>query len=221
METEETKICVMKRSGERVPFDRQKIVNAINGANDEEGIPSERLSPEEIANIALGIQKDAVNAGRDLSVEEIQDKVEDALMGSGKFKVARLYITYRYKHAENRKMSDIDQKIAGVVERDNEEVKQENSNKNPTILSVQRDYMAGEWSRYYTNKYILPDDIVEAHKEGIIHFHDSDYFAQHMHNCCLVDLKDMLENGTCISGTRIDKPHSFATACTVASQIVA
>lgn len=221
METEETKICVMKRSGERVPFDRQKIVNAINGANDEEGIPSERLSPEEIANIALGIQKDAINAGRDLSVEEIQDKVEDALMGSGKFKVARLYITYRYKHAENRKMSDIDQKIAGVVERDNEEVKQENSNKNPTILSVQRDYMAGEWSRYYTNKYILPDDIVEAHKEGIIHFHDSDYFAQHMHNCCLVDLKDMLENGTCISGTRIDKPHSFATACTVASQIVA
>lgn len=221
METEETKICVMKRSGERVPFDRQKIVNAINGANDEEGIPSERLSPEEIANIALGIQKDAINAGRDLSVEEIQDKVEDALMGSGKFKVARLYITYRYKHAENRKMSNIDQKIAGVVERDNEEVKQENSNKNPTILSVQRDYMAGEWSRYYTNKYILPDDIVEAHKEGIIHFHDSDYFAQHMHNCCLVDLKDMLENGTCISGTRIDKPHSFATACTVASQIVA
>lgn len=221
METEETKICVMKRSGERVPFDRQKIVNAINGANDEEGIPSERLSPEEIANIALGIQKDAINAGRDLSVEEIQDKVEDALMGFGKFKVARLYITYRYKHAENRKMSDIDQKIAGVVERDNEEVKQENSNKNPTILSVQRDYMAGEWSRYYTNKYILPDDIVEAHKEGIIHFHDSDYFAQHMHNCCLVDLKDMLENGTCISGTRIDKPHSFATACTVASQIVA
>ncbi|MDY6069949.1 MAG: anaerobic ribonucleoside-triphosphate reductase [Bacilli bacterium] len=214
-------MCVMKRSGERVPFDRQKIVNAINGANDEEGIPSERLSPEEIANIALGIQKDAINAGRDLSVEEIQDKVEDALMGSGKFKVARLYITYRYKHAENRKMSNIDQKIAGVVERDNEEVKQENSNKNPTILSVQRDYMAGEWSRYYTNKYILPDDIVEAHKEGIIHFHDSDYFAQHMHNCCLVDLKDMLENGTCISGTRIDKPHSFATACTVASQIVA
>ena len=151
MEIEETKICVMKRSGERVPFDRQKIVNAINGANDEEGIPSERLSPEEIANIALGIQKDAINAGRDLSVEEIQDKVEDALMGSGKFKVARLYITYRYKHAENRKMSDIDQKIAGVVERDNEEVKQENSNKNPTILSVQRDYMAGEWSRYYSS----------------------------------------------------------------------
>lgn len=221
METEEIKICVMKRSGERVPFDRQKIVNAINGANDEEGIPSERLTPEEIANIALGIQKDASNAGRDLSVEEIQDKVEDALMGSGKFKVARLYITYRYKHAENRKMSDIDQKIAGVVERDNEEVKQENSNKNPTILSVQRDYMAGEWSRYYTNKYLLPDDIVEAHKEGIIHFHDSDYFAQHMHNCCLVNLKDMLENGTCISGTHIDKPHSFATACTVASQIVA
>lgn len=221
MDTEELKICVMKRSGERVPFDRQKIVDAINSANEDEGIAAERLSPEEIANIAYGIQKDAINAGRDLSVEEIQDKVEDALMGSGKFKVARLYITYRYRHAENRKMSDIDQKIAGVVERDNEEVKQENSNKNPTILSVQRDYMAGEWSRYYTNKYLLPEDIVEAHKEGVIHFHDADYFAQHMHNCCLVNLSDMLQNGTCISGTHIDRPHSFATACTVASQIVA
>lgn len=221
MSVDEPKICVMKRSGERVPFNKDKIVQAIKSANNEVGIASERLSEEEINAIAYGIWKDAVNAGRDLSVEEIQDKVEDALMASGKYVVARLYITYRYKHAEVRKMSDIDQKIAGVVERDNEEVKQENSNKNPTILSVQRDYMAGEWSRYYTNKYLLPDDILQAHKEGIIHFHDADYFAQHMHNCDLVNLNDMLQNGTCISGTHIDKPHSFITACTVASQIVA
>ncbi len=203
-EEELTQVYVMKRSGERVPFDIDKIINAVEKANNEEGILSERLTSGEIAGIAYGIMKDAENAGRDLSVEEIQDKVEDSLMGSGKHKVARLYITYRYKHNEMRKMSDIDKKIAGVVERDNEEVKQENSNKNPTVLSVQRDYMAGEWSRYYTNKYLLPEDIVSAHKEGIIHFHDADYFAQHMHNCCLVNLDDMLSNGTCISGTHID-----------------
>ncbi len=221
MDLEEPKICVMKRSGERVPFNGEKIAEAIERANVEEGIVAERLTQEQIYEITRGIEKDARNAGRDLSVEEIQDKVEDALMFSGKTKVARLYITYRYKHNEMRKMSNIDQKIAGVVERDNEEVKQENSNKNPTVLSVQRDYMAGEWSRYYTSKYLLPEDIVNAHKEGVIHFHDADYFAQHMHNCCLVNLDDMLQNGTCISGTHIDKPHSFATACTVASQIVA
>ncbi|MGN1075790.1 MAG: ATP cone domain-containing protein, partial [Candidatus Enteromonas sp.] len=166
LDIEEPKICVMKRSGERTSFDRMKIVEAIRGANEEEGIVSERLTEEQINGIAYGIMKDAMNAGRDLSVEEIQDKVEDALMGTGKYKVARLYITYRYKHGENRKMSDIDQKIAGVVERSNEEVKQENSNKNPTILSVQRDYMAGEWSRYYTSRYLLSDDIVQAHREG-------------------------------------------------------
>ncbi|MDO4619378.1 MAG: anaerobic ribonucleoside-triphosphate reductase [Lachnospiraceae bacterium] len=214
-------MCVMKRSGERVPFDREKIAEAIRRANREEGIPSERLTEEQIQEITTGIQKDAANAGRDLSVEEIQDKVEDALMCSGRPKVARLYITYRYKHNEMRKMSSIDQKIVGVVELANEEVKQENSNKNPTVLSVQRDYMAGEWSRYYTGRYLLPEEIVNAHKEGIIHFHDADYFAQHMHNCCLVNLDDMLQNSTCISGTHIDKPRSFATACTVASQIVA
>ncbi len=221
MDLDDARICVMKRSGERVPFDGTKIANAIERANVEEGIVKERLTEEEIYDITRGIEKDARNAGRDLSVEEIQDKVEDSLMLSGHTKVARLYITYRYKHNEMRKMSNIDQKIAGVVERDNEEVKQENSNKNPTVLSVQRDYMAGEWSRYYTNKYLLPEEIVEAHKEGIIHFHDADYFAQHMHNCCLVNLDDMLQNGTCISGTHIDTPKSFATACTVASQIVA
>ena len=221
MAVDEPKICVMKRSGERVPFDGVKIAEAIERANREEGIFSERLSEAQINDITRGIEKDARNAGRDLSVEEIQDKVEDALMGIGKPKVARLYITYRYKHNEMRKMSNVDQKIAGVVERDNEEVKQENSNKNPTVLSVQRDYMAGEWSRYYTSRYLLPEEIVEAHKEGIIHFHDADYFAQHMHNCCLVNLEDMLQNGTCISGTHIDTPKSFSTACTVASQIVA
>ena len=214
-------MCVMKRSGERVPFDRVKIAEAIERANREEGILSERLTDAQIDQITRGIEKDASNAGRDLSVEEIQDKVEDALMCSGRPKVARLYITYRYKHNEMRKMSNIDQKIAGVVERDNEEVKQENSNKNPTVLSVQRDYMAGEWSRYYTSRYLLPEEIVDAHKNGIIHFHDADYFAQHMHNCDLVNLEDMLQNGTCISGTHIDKPKSFSTACTVASQIVA
>ena len=221
MLVEEQTMCVMKRSGERVTFDRRKIAEAIERANREEGILSERLSDAQIDEITRGIEKDAANAGRDLSVEEIQDKVEDALMCSGKPKVARLYITYRYKHNEMRKMSNIDQKIAGVVERDNEEVNQENSNKNPAVLSVQRDYMAGEWSRYYTSRYLLPEEIVEAHRSGVIHFHDADYFAQHMHNCDLVNLKDMLMNGTCISGTHIDTPKSFSTACTVASQIVA
>ena len=213
--------CVMKRSGERVTFDAEKIIAAIRKANMAEGIVSERLTEDQINEIAYGIEKDAASAGRDLSVEEIQDKVEDALMASGKNRVARLYITYRYRHNEMRKMSNIDQKIAGVVEQNNEDVKQEDSNKNPTVLSVQRDYMAGEWSRYYTGRYLLPEDILSAHREGIIHFHDADYFAQHMHNCDLVNLEDMLQNGTCISGTHIDRPKSFATACTVASQIVA
>ena len=221
LDLDDIKMCVMKRSGERVPFNPEKITNAIHKANREVGIITERLTEDEINKIVLGIVKDATNAGRDLSVEEIQDNVEDGLMSTGKTRAARLYITYRYKHNEMRKMSEVDQKIAGVVERENEEVKQENSNKNPTVLSVQRDYMAGEWSRYYTNKYLLPDDIVRAHKEGVIHFHDADYFAQTMHNCDLVNLDDMLQNGTNISGTHIDRPRSFATACTVASQIVA
>ena len=214
-------VYVMKRSGERVPFDLDKIIKAIQKANNEEGIVSERLTEGEIAGMAYGIMKDAENTGRDLSVEEIQDKVEDALMGSGKHKVARLYITYRYKHNEMRKMSAIDQKIAGVVERENEEVKQENSNKNPTVVSVQRDYMAGEVSKDLAMRELLPADVVEAHKAGIIHFHDADYYAQHMHNCDLVDLDDMLQNGTVISGTFIEKPHSFSTACNIATQIIA
>ncbi len=214
-------LFVTKRSGERVPFDPVKIRNAVEMANEEEGIPSERLSEEQICQIVDAVTRDSLNAGRDLSVEEIQDKVEDMLMYLGKFKIARLYITYRYRHNEIRKMSDIDQKIAAVIERDNMEVMEENSNKNPVVLSVQRDYMAGEWSRYYTSKYLLPLEIVQAHNEGIIHFHDADYFAQHMHNCSLVNLGDMLQNGTNLSGTHIDRPNSFTTACTVASQIVA
>ena len=215
------RLFIMKRSGERTPFDRHKIANAIRKANEDEAVLAQRLSDAQIDSIVDQVVSAASNAGRDLSVEEIQDYVENYLMASGKFNVARLYITYRYKHNELRKMSNIDQKISGIVERANEEVKQENSNKNPTILSVQRDYMAGEWSRYYTGRYLLPEDIVSAHRDGIIHFHDSDYFAQHMHNCCLVNLGDMLDNGTCISGTHIDPPKSFSTACTVASQIVA
>ena len=218
---EAPQIYIMKRSGERVAFDGEKIANAIRKANAEEGILSERLSEEQIAEVVAGIEKDARNASRDLSVEEIQDKVENSLMATGKFNVARLYITYRYKHNELRKMSNIDQKISGIVERDNEEVKQENSNKNPTVLSVQRDYMAGEWSRYYTGRYLLPEDVVIAHRNGIIHFHDADYFAQHMHNCCLVNLEDMLQNGTVISETMIDRPKSFSTACNIATQAIA
>lgn len=213
---------VMKRSGERVPFNISKIIKAINGANEDEKSSSlEQVSEQQAQDIANSIYQEALKLDRDLSVEEIQDRVEEGLMATGKYHVARSYITYRYNHNESRKMSDIDQKIANLIELNNEEVKQENSNKNPTILSVQRDYMAGEWSRYYTNKYLLPKDIVQAHKDGLIHFHDADYFAQHMHNCDLINLEDMLQNGTCISGTHIDRPHSFLTACTVTSQIVA
>lgn len=211
---------IMKRSGERVPYDRRKIANAIRGANNDEGLIENRLSEEQIESIVSGIEKNICRMNRDISVEEIQDMVETALMKVNQ-RVAKLFITYRYEHQNARKMSTLDKKIAGILDFKNEEVKQENSNKNPVILSVQRDYMAGEWSRYFTNKELLPPDIVQAHNEGILHFHDSDYFAQKMSNCCLLNLEDMLQNGTMISGTKIDKPKSFATACTVASQIVA
>ena len=220
-DTEALNLYIMKRSGKRVPFDKSKIVKAIQKANGDEGLPSGRVPEETIRQIADGIEQNAMRLSRDMTVEEIQDMVEEALMCSGKTRVARHYITWRYEHAENRKLSDIDQKILGIISRSNEDVKQENSNKNPTILSTQRDYMAGEWSRYFTEKYILPRDVEEAHKQGIIHFHDSDYAAMAMHNCCLINLDDMLQNGTCISGTKIDKPKSFSTACTVASQISA
>lgn len=216
-------LYVRKRSGERVAFDSEKIIKAINSANQDISIEAEKIDPALIQSISNEVKAYASTIDRDLSVEEIQDRVENDLMKSGKYAVARAYITYRYQHNEDRKKkkSDLDKKISSLIDLHNEDVKQENSNKNPTILSVQRDYMAGEWSRYYTNKYLLPEDIREANDNGLIHFHDADYFAQHRHNCDLINLEDRLQNGTCISGTHIDKPHSFLTACTVTSQIVA
>lgn len=224
-------LFIMKRSGERVPFDASKIVKAIEKANAEVTIPLEKMSEEKIEEIAAQIKRDAENAGRDLSVEEIQDKVEDAIMISGYCSLARLYITYRYKHNLDRKVSTLDKKIEslidvkvqtdGSVRGSNEEVNQENSNKDPKVLSVQRDYMAGEWSRDYTNKYLLSEDVVNAHRNGLIHVHDEDYMAQREHNCSLINLKDMLQHGTCISGIWIDPPKSFMTAATVSSQIIA
>lgn len=224
-------LFIMKRSGERVPFDESKIVRAIEKANAEVTIPLEKMSEEKIEEIAAQIKRDAENAGRDLSVEEIQDKVEDSLMIAGYCTLARLYITYRYKHNLDRKKSTLDKKIEslinvkvnkdGSVSGGNEEVNQENSNKDTKVLSVQRDYMAGEWSREYTNRNLLPEDVVNAHRNGLIHVHDTDYMAQPEHNCCLINLEDMLQNETCISGTKIERPKSFMTASTVSSQIIA
>lgn len=224
-------LFIMKRSGDRVPFDESKIVRAIEKANAEVTIPLEKMSEEKIEEIAAQIKRDAENAGRDLSVEEIQDKVEDSLMIAGYCTLARLYITYRYKHNLDRKKSTLDKKIEslinvkvnkdGSVSGGNEEVNQENSNKDTKVLSVQRDYMAGEWSREYTNRNLLPEDVVNAHRNGLIHVHDTDYMAQPEHNCCLINLEDMLQNETCISGTKIERPKSFMTASTVASQIIA
>lgn len=224
-------LFIMKRSGERVPFDESKIVRAIEKANAEVTIPLEKMSEEKIEEIAAQIKRDAENAGRDLSVEEIQDKVEDSLMIAGYCTLARLYITYRYKHNLDRKKSTLDKKIEslinvkvnkdGSISGGNEEVNQENSNKDTKVLSVQRDYMAGEWSREYTNRNLLPEDVVNAHRNGLIHVHDTDYMAQPEHNCCLINLEDMLQNETCISGTKIERPKSFMTASTVASQIIA
>ena len=214
-------LFVIKRNGSRVPFNKLKIIKAISGANKDESIVAYRMKGSDILAIADDIEKKAMNAGRDLSVEEIQDLVEDSLMMSEKTHVARNYITWRYQHAENRKLSGVDEKILSIIKRSNEEVKDENSNKNPTILSTQRDYMAGEWSRYYVMNHALPKDIALAHNEGIIHFHDTDYAAMQMTNCCLINLEDMLQNGTVISGTLIEKPHRFITACTVTSQISA
>ena len=214
-------IYVMKRSGKRTPFDVNRIINAIKKANDEMSLSTDKLTDNDITTIAYNIGNTAITANRDFSVEEIQDMVEDAIMLSGKTKLARAYITYRYKHNENRKNNTLDKKIMAIINCESEEVKQENSNKNPTVLSVQRDYMAGEISRHLTEDYLLPDDIVAAHKDGRIHFHDSDYFAQKEYNCCLINLEDMLQNGTKISETPIYKPKSFATSCTLASQIIA
>ncbi len=211
---------IIKRSGTEVEFDISKILTAINKANREvEEV--DRLSAEQIREIGNYIENQGKENKRALSVEEIQDLVEEQIMDKKAFKVARTYITYRYRRALVRKSNSTDQQILSLIECNNEEVKQENSNKNSTVNSVQRDYMAGEVSKDITKRFLLPEEIVQAHEAGIIHFHDADYFAQHMHNCDLVNLEDMLQNGTVISGTKVEKPHSFSTACNVATQIVA
>ena len=211
---------IIKRSGAESVFDITKIIIAITKANDSVA-ESDRITAEQVSEIAKDVEKVANNRRRALSVEEIQDLVEDRIMSLGAFNLARKYITYRYTRALVRKSNTTDEQIMSLIECNNEEVKQENSNKNPTINSVQRDYMAGEVSKDITKRILLPKEIVDAHEEGIIHFHDADYFAQHMHNCDLVNLEDMLQNGTVISGTLIERPHSFSTACNIATQIIA
>ena len=211
---------IIKRSGSEVTFDISKIMDAVSKANMEV-VHSERLSEEQIETISNNVESICKEMNRSLSVEEIQDLVENQIMNFRAFSVARKYITYRYKRALVRKSNSTDKQILSLLECNNEEVKQENSNKNPTVNSVQRDYMAGEVSKDITKRFLLPPDIVDAHEQGLIHFHDADYFAQHMHNCCLVNLEDMLQNGTVISETMIEKPHSFSTACNIATQAIA
>ena len=211
---------IIKRSGVEVFFDSNKIVAAVQKANASV-LDYEKLSDEQIQEIADNVEVACENMKRSASVEEIQDMVENQLMNQHAFTVARNYITYRYKRALVRKSNSTDEQILSLLECNNEEVKQENSNKNPTVNSVQRDYMAGEVSKDITKRFLLPEDIVEAHEKGLIHFHDADYFAQHMHNCCLVNLEDMLQNGTVISETGIDRPRSFSTACNIATQAIA
>ena len=211
---------VIKRNGAEVEFDIVKIIAAVTKANDvvdEEA----RMTPVQIQRIAESVELACQSLGRAPTVEEIQDFVEHQIMAHGAFEVAKRYITYRYTRSLVRKSNTTDDKILSLIECNNEEAKQENSNKNPVVNSTQRDYMAGEVSRDLTNRLLLPEDIVKAHEEGIIHFHDTDYYAQHMHNCDLVNLEDMLQNGTVITGTLIERPHSFATACNIATQIVA
>ena len=212
---------IIKRSGQESIFDSNKIKLAVEKANDEVIANDLKLSAEEVLQITDNVTKVCSSMNRALSVEEIQDLVEDELMKTGKTHVARKYITYRYKRALVRQANTTDDQILSLIECDNEEVKQENSNKNPTVNSVQRDYMAGEVSKDITRRFLLPQDIVRAHEEGLIHFHDSDYFAQHMYNCCLVNLEDMLQNGTVISETMIERPRSFSTACNIATQAIA
>ena len=211
---------IIKRNGSEVEFDVQKIVNAIKAANAE-APADEQLSDREVKFASYNVQDECADAGHTVTVEEVQDLVEDQLMALDRFTVARKYIIYRYVQNQKRQKNTTDDKILSLIEANNEEVKQENSNKNPTVVSVQRDYMAGEVSKDLTRRMLLPEDVVKAHEEGIIHFHDADYFAQHMHNCDLVNLDDMLQNGTVISGTMIEKPHSFSTACNIATQIIA
>ena len=211
---------IIKRNGAEVPFDIQKIEVAVTKANNSVA-EADRMTPVQIRRIAESVELQCQKMNRAPTVEEIQDMVEHHIMAHGAFEVAKHYITYRYTRSLVRKANTTDDKILSLIECNNEEAKQENSNKNPVVNSTQRDYMAGEVSRDITNRLLLPREIVEAHEEGIIHFHDTDYFAQHMHNCDLVNLEDMLQNGTVITGTMIEKPHSFATACNIATQIVA
>lgn len=211
---------IIKRSGAEVDFDISKIISAIYKANAVVG-EDDKLKKAQVDRIANTVENQCMSMNRAMSVEEIQDMVEDGIMRENAYEVARRYITYRYVQSIKRKQNTTDDKILALIECDNEEVKQENSNKNPTVASVQRDYMAGEVSKDLTERILLDTEVVEAHKTGILHFHDADYFAQHMHNCDLVNLEDMLQNGTVISGTFIEKPHSFSTACNIATQIIA
>ena len=211
---------IIKRNGSEAVFDITKIISAITKANKV--VPeAQRLTKQQIIEISDHVQEVCYARGHAMNVEEIQDIVEDAIMATGAYEVARKYITYRYVQSLKRTHNTTDDKILSLIECNNEEVKQENSNKNPTVNSVQRDYMAGEVSKDLTMRMLLPPEVVKAHEEGIIHFHDADYYAQHMHNCDLVNLDDMLQNGTVISGTLIEKPHSFSTACNIATQIIA
>ena len=211
---------IIKRNGSEAVFDITKIIAAITKANHV--VPeSQRLTKEQIIEISDHVQTSCLSRGHAMNVEEIQDLVEDEIMQTGAFEVARKYITYRYVQSLRRTHNTTDDRILSLIECNNEEVKQENANKNPTVNSVQRDYMAGEVSKDLTMRMLLPAEIVKAHEDGIIHFHDADYYAQHMHNCDLVNLDDMLQNGTVISGTLIEKPHSFSTACNIATQIIA
>ncbi len=210
---------IIKRNGSEANFDIDKIISAVSKANNSS--ENAKLTPEQIHDIAEYVEYKCSKMGRAVSVEEIQDMVENQIMSTGAFDLAKNYVKYRYQRTLVRKANTTDNRILSLIECNNEEVKQENSNKNPTVNSVQRDYMAGEVSRDLTQRLLLPPDIVEADKKGIIHFHDSDYFAQHMHNCDLVNLEDMLQNGTVISETYIEKPHSFSTACNIATQIIA
>ena len=211
---------IIKRNGSEAVFDISKIIAAITKANNVVK-EDQRLTQAQIHSIADSVQKACESRSHAVGVEDIQDLVENGIMGAGAFEVARHYITYRYVQGLRRTHNTTDDRILSLIECNNEEVKQENSNKNPTVNSVQRDYMAGEVSKDLTQRVLLPSDVVEAHNEGLIHFHDSDYFAQHMHNCDLVNLEDMLQNGTVISGTLIERPHSFSTACNIATQIIA
>ena len=210
---------IIKRNGSEADFDLNKIIVAVTKANSAS--EKEELTASQIKDIAEYVEFKIQKANRALSVEEIQDVVENQIMAQGAFDVARRYVKYRYNRSLIRKSNTTDNQILTLIECNNEEVKQENSNKNPTVNSVQRDYMAGEVSKDLTKRILLPAEIVEAHENGIIHFHDADYFAQHMHNCDLVNLEDMLQNGTVISGTMIERPHSFSAACNIATQIIA